>query len=188
MRSLRSMTSAEFVAKYKLFKPIAERGARSFLAQEVQGHRAVLVHRLDISPPDENRRLLGSIDSLRPDERSSVIEVMDVDGVPVVVTRFTPDFHDLPSWLAQRGQAGATTGRADNTPVPGAAPSGGFTAAFSGLGLADAPPSAAAPTRSTPAPGSTPTPVRPPAPPPAPSSAAAGEFTQLFGAPIGRRQ
>src|SRR3982751_2006827 len=100
MRSLWPMTSAEFVAKYKLFKPIAERGARSFLAQEVQSHRAVLVHRLDISPPDENRRILGGIDSLRPDERSSVIEVTDVDGVAVVVTRFTPDFHDLPSWLA----------------------------------------------------------------------------------------
>src|SRR5918911_1995192 len=137
MRSLRPMTSAEFVAKYKLFKPIAERGARSFLAQEVQGHRAVLVHRLDISPPDENRRLLGSIDSLRPDERSSVIEVMDVDGVPVVVTRFTPDFNDLPSWLAQREQPAAVP-RADTTPVPGSTGAPGFTAAFSGLGLADA--------------------------------------------------
>src|ERR671917_520708 len=104
MRWLCPMTSAEFVAKYKLFKPIAERGARSFLAQEVQGHRAVLVHRLDIAPPDENRRLLVGLESLRPDERSSVIEVMDVDGVAVVVTRFTPDFQDLPSWLAQREQ------------------------------------------------------------------------------------
>src|SRR5919205_4394464 len=120
MRSLRPMTSAEFVAKYKLFKPIAERGARSFLAQEIQGHRAVLVHRLDISPPEENRRLLGGIDSLRPDERSSVIEVMDVDGVPVVVTRFTPDFHDLPSWIAQREQPGGS-GRVD-TPAPAPAP------------------------------------------------------------------
>src|ERR671915_1135702 len=98
----RPMTSAEFVAKYKLFKPIAERGARSFLAQEVQGHRAVLVHRLDIAPPDENRRLLGSLGALRPEDRSSVIEVADVDGVAVVVTRFSPDFHDLPSWLAPR--------------------------------------------------------------------------------------
>src|ERR671917_1813829 len=104
MRWLCPMTSAEFVAKYKLFKPIAERGARSFLAQEVQGHRAVLVHRLDIAPPEENRRLLYGLESIRPEERSSIIEVMEVDGVAVVVTRFTPDFHDLPSWLAQREQ------------------------------------------------------------------------------------
>src|SRR5919108_3430764 len=128
MRSLWPMTSAEFVAKYKLFKPIAERGARSFLAQEVQGHRAVLVHRLDIAPPDENRRLLGSLDSIRPDERASVIEVADVDGVPVVVTRFTPDFHDLPSWLAQREQPESAA-----RPEPPVAPqpsSSGFTSAF----------------------------------------------------------
>src|SRR3712207_6893235 len=104
MRSPRPMTSAEFVAKYKLFKPIAERGARSFLAQEVQGHRAVLVHRLDIAPPEENRRLLYGLESIRPEERSSIVEVMDVDGVAVVVTRFTPDFHDLPSWVAQRSE------------------------------------------------------------------------------------
>src|SRR5688500_19199269 len=96
MRSLCPMTSAEFVAKYKLFKPIAERGARSFLAQEVQGHRAVLVHRLDIAPPDENRRLLGSLDAIRPEERSSVIEVADVDGVGIGGTRLPPDFHELP--------------------------------------------------------------------------------------------
>src|SRR5918992_4130806 len=103
MRSLWPMTSAEFVAKYKLFKPIAERGARSFLAQEVQGHRAVLVHRLDIAPPDENRRLLGSLGALRPEDRSSVIEVADVDGVAVVVDRFSPDFHHLPPWLPPPG-------------------------------------------------------------------------------------
>src|ERR687895_1761150 len=129
------MTSAEFVAKYKLFKPIAERGARSFLAQEVQGHRAVLVHRLDIAPADENRRLLGSLESIRPEERSSVIEVTEVDGVAIVVTRFTPDFHDLPSWLAQREQPVFAT----RPPEPPAAPaSSGFTSAFSGL--ADAQP------------------------------------------------
>src|SRR5918999_6318884 len=112
------MTSAEFVAKYKLFKPIAERGARSFLAQEVQGHRAVLVHRLDIAPPDENRRLLGSLGALRPEERSSLIEVIDVDGVAVVVTRFTPDFHDLPSWVAQREGPSFASPRMDSTPSP----------------------------------------------------------------------
>src|SRR5918999_3742803 len=141
MRSPRPMTSAEFVAKYKLFKPIAERGARSFLAQEVQGHRAVLVHRLDIAPADENRRLLYGLESIRPEERSSIIEVMEVDGVAVVVTRFPPDFHDLPSWVAQREQPGAA---ARSTPVPAAAPpappSSGFTSAFSGFGLAAVPP------------------------------------------------
>src|ERR671917_2011790 len=109
MRSLCPMTSAEFVSKYKLFKPIAERGARSFLAQEVQGHRAVLVHRLDIAPPEENRRLLYGLEAIRPEERSSIIEVIEVDGVPVVVTRFTPDFQDLPSWVAQREQSGAAS-------------------------------------------------------------------------------
>src|ERR687896_1726294 len=124
MRSLVPMTSAEFVAKYKLFKPIAERGARSFLAQEVQGHRAVLVHRFDIAPPDENRRLLYGLESIRPEERSSIIEVMDVDGVAVVVTRFTPDFHDLPSWVAQREQQSSPPRQDTEPPTP--APSGGF--------------------------------------------------------------
>src|SRR5918999_5175802 len=126
------MTSAEFVAKYKLFKPIAERGARSFLAQEVQGHRAVLVHRLDIAPADENRRLLYGLESIRPEERSSIIEVMEVDGVAVVVTRFTPDFHDLPSWVAQREQPAFAAARPDSTPSPPPSP-GGFTSAFSGF-------------------------------------------------------
>ncbi|HEV3484644.1 MAG TPA: hypothetical protein VG106_04500, partial [Vicinamibacterales bacterium] len=116
------MTSAEFVAKYKLFKPIAERGARSFLAQEVQGHRAVLVHRLDIASPDETRRLLVGLESLRPDERSSIIDVMDVDGVPVIVTRFTPDFHDLPSCIADREQpAPSAYGQSASPTTPPAA-------------------------------------------------------------------
>jgi hypothetical protein len=125
MRSPLPMTSAEFVAKYKLFKPIAERGARSFLAQEVQGHRAVLVHRLDIAPAEENRRILGSIVTLRPEERSSVIEVADVDGVAIVVTRFSPDFQDLPSWIAQRGQPSFAAPRPDPTPSPPPSSRGG---------------------------------------------------------------
>src|SRR5919108_3568614 len=141
MRPPWPMTSAEFVAKYKLFKSIAERGARSFLAQEVQGHRAVLVHRLDIAPPDENRRLLGSLDAMRADERASVIEVADVDGVAVVVTRFTPDFHDLPSWLAQREETAPSSPRAEQQP-PASSP-GGFTSAFSGF--ADSPPARTTP-------------------------------------------
>jgi hypothetical protein len=190
MRSLWPMTSAEFVAKYKLFKPIAERGARSFLAQEVEGRRAVLVHRLDIAPPDENRRLLGSLETLRPEERTSVIEVMDVDGVAVVVTRFTPDFHDLPSWLAEREQPAPARAEAQPLAVP--SPSG-FTSAFSEFGLADAPPPLGSSARSTPVPGSALGAVRPPvappppiAPPPAAAPAPGGEFTQLFGAPLGR--
>src|SRR5918992_521402 len=136
----RPMTSAEFVAKYKLFKPIAERGARSFLAQEVQGHRAVLVHRLDLAPPDENRRLLGSLDAIRPDERTSIIEVTEVDGVPIVVTRFTPDFQDLPSWVAAREQPGVAARRSDPSAFPVAPAPSGFPSYFPGFGVAEAPP------------------------------------------------
>src|SRR5688572_14314629 len=109
------MTSAEFAAKYKLLKCVTENGARTYLAQQMDLGRVVMAHYLDDDAGGEARRALGRVEQLPPTERAKVLEVVEVDGIPVVVTLFMPGFENLPAWLARHlGAAPA--------PAPGPAP------------------------------------------------------------------
>src|SRR6185503_5079539 len=95
------MTSAEFVAKYRVLKTLTEHGARSQIAQEVALGRMVMVHHLDVGSQNDRQRMLTNLSALEPAAASKVLEVLDVDGVKVVVTQFLATFKDFPSWLQE---------------------------------------------------------------------------------------
>src|SRR6185503_6029478 len=95
------MTSAEFVAKYRVLKTLTEHGARSQIAQEVALGRMVMVHHLDVGSQNDRQRMLTNLSALEPAASSKVLEVLDVDGVKVIVTQFLATFKDLPSWLQE---------------------------------------------------------------------------------------
>src|SRR6185503_8600979 len=100
------MTSAEFVAKYRVLKTLTEHGARSQIAQEVALGRMVMVHHLDVGSAVDRQRLLASVGALDGATASKVIEILDVDGSKVVVTQFLATFTDFPSWLSQHAVTG----------------------------------------------------------------------------------
>lgn len=147
------MTSAEFAAKYRVLKTLAENGARSQIAQEVALGRMVMVHRLEVGSPAENQRLMSQLASLDASGAEKVFGVWDVDGTQVIVTHFLTTFTDLPSWLASHA----------------AAPNQALDALDAKTVVIAAPP----PTVQKPA-------VQPPPPPP--TKPAEGSFTALFGA------
>jgi hypothetical protein len=93
------MTSTEFAAKYRLLKNVATHGARSFLAQQVELGRMVMVHYLDSENVEERAATLSRLDALRPPGRDKLLEVADVDGTPVAVTLFISSFKDFSAWL-----------------------------------------------------------------------------------------
>src|SRR3954468_11094687 len=93
------MTSTEFAARYRLLKNVATRGARSFLAQQVELGRMVMVHYLDSEKPQERAATLARLEALRPPARSKLLEIADVDGSPVAVTLFLSAFVDFATWL-----------------------------------------------------------------------------------------
>src|SRR5829696_6106446 len=170
------MTSAEFAAKYKLLKCVTENGARTYLAQQLDLGRVVMAHYLDDDAGGEARRALGRLEQLPPAERAKVLELVEVDGVPVVVTMFMPGFENLPAWLAKHlGAAPAPE------PSPRAAESAGVdvdapTQIIDVRGLASqAPPAAPAPAPELP---------KAAEPPSRHASAtpALGGFTAAFGA------
>src|SRR5215216_3078859 len=103
---MQSMTSTEFTARYRLLKCVAERGARSFLAQQIALGRMVMVHYLDAGDPEEQLQLLAGIEVLDTAARQKVLEVIDIDGTAVAVTTFVPSFQDFPSWLASNAMKG----------------------------------------------------------------------------------
>src|SRR5512133_131460 len=117
------MTSAEFVRKYRLLKLVAERGARSHIAQEISLGRMVMVHRLEVGTPEEREQLLARARSLDPAAAAKIFTIDEVDGVSVIITHFLASFTDLPTWLAQGAGpevAGATAVPA--TAVPASPP------------------------------------------------------------------
>jgi hypothetical protein len=143
------MTSAEFAGKYRVLKSLTEHGARSQIAQEIALGRMVMVHHLDVGSANDRQRLLASVNALDAATRPKVLEIVDVDGVKVVVTQFLATFTDLPSWLQEHSSpADAPTVIMHAVPQP----------------------PVAAPPRATPARGSVqaPPPPPPPAAPPPP--------------------
>src|SRR5256885_8700589 len=149
------MTSIEFAAKYRLLKNVATRGARSFLAQQVELGRMVMVHYLDSETPHQRATTLARLEALTHPARDKLLEIADVDGSPVAVTLFISSFVDFATWL-------------DSVSPPDSE-------------VAQLP----APVLGTDAPKATPPRAAAPSPPPPPAKLvpaprAASEFTQFF--------
>lgn len=93
------MTSTEFAAKYRLLKNVATRGARSFLAQQVELGRMVMVHYLDAENAGERAATVARLNALPSGSRGKLTEIAEVDGTPVAVTLFISSFKDFETWL-----------------------------------------------------------------------------------------
>lgn len=91
----------------------------------------VMIHFLAGTPADERRWLLSRLDRLAPSEKRRVIELTEVDGEPVLITRFIFDFISLRAWLetaADVPPSATTTPASESKPAPGE-----FTQLFRGL-------------------------------------------------------
>ena len=190
------MTSTEFAARYRLLKNVATRGARSFLAQQVELGRMVMVHYLDSEKPQERAATLARLEALRPPARSKLLEIADVDGSPVAVTLFLSSFVDFATWL---DSVSPDQPAPPPLPPPAIAPSPRPASDFTGIfgKIEEGAPSAASSElrRARAQEDDTPTlmmkPVKaqrasesaaPPAPPPRPAPAPSeGGFTAIFG-------
>jgi hypothetical protein len=76
------MTSTEFAARYRLLKNVAARGARSFLAQQVELGRMVMVHYLDSESPQQ-RAAIGLRSGRQPlGGEAGLYERIDRTGRP----------------------------------------------------------------------------------------------------------
>lgn len=150
------MTSAEFNNRYQLVRQVTDGDVRTYHAVAPSG-AVVMVHMLNASAADVNRTVAALLERLDPAEKPRILEVTEVDGSPVIVTRFILEFTDLVAWLSSHETDGAPI-PAELSPMP--AP----------------PPQRAAPPRSAPA--APPSEDRPP-----PASAEASEFSMLFRAP-----
>lgn len=160
------MTSIEFAAKYRLLKNVATRGARSFLAQQVELGRMVMVHYLDAEDIEQRATTLARLEALRPPGRDKLLEIADVDGTPVAVTLFISSFKDFATWLDSVIPHAPAPQQLSTAPAAPSQP-GEFTRAFHKLEAPTSPVIAAPPPEPAPkrdAPKRTP-----------------GEFTRIFG-------
>jgi len=170
------MTLDEFRSKYRLQQRLTQRGVASYQAVDSSG-RVVMVHSLDSASREEVDQVRGMIHRLGAVDRKRILEILDVDGAPVLVTEYLQGFQALTQWLEVRTRADPTQQAVPAAQPPGPA-RGEFTQFFGPAEVPKTPvlerPAAAAQT-SLATPPATPL-VAPKAP------AAAGEFTQLFGA------
>ena len=179
------MTHDEFTRAYDVHKLIAEGQVRSFFGRSRTSKVVVLLHHLDGGDTPENAARLARVAALAGEGGSQVLDVCEVEGTPVVVTRFILNFTTFDAWLA----AESPTPAASKQPVGGAP--GDFTSQFGQqkprpdrlpsdistdvtvpLQRVEPPPSARQPGR--------PPEKTPPAPAP---TAPPGEFTKLFRPP-----
>ena len=158
------MTSIEFAAKYRLLKNVATRGARSFLAQQVELGRMVMVHYLDSETPEQRSTTLARLEALQDPARKKLLEIADVDGSPVAVTLFLTSFSDFTTWLDSVSSVAPPA----NVVSPARPKAGDFTLAFRKTDF----PASSRMTAATPD-----APKRPEAAP----HRSAGEFTSFFG-------
>lgn len=132
------MTGEEFRSQFQLLRRVTSEGARTFHSVG-PGGMVCMVHVLeDETAAEEVRRHVELLDGPR---RERVLDLLDVEGSPVLVTKFILDFESLERWLAAPpvDLGVEDTGGADvSAPAPGedsepqpAAPSGpSFTDAF----------------------------------------------------------
>src|SRR5882762_6128283 len=173
------MTLEEFRSKYRLQQRLTQRGVASYHAADSSG-RVVMVHSLDSASREEVDHVRGMVHELSAVDRKKILEILDVDGAPVIVTEYLQGFQSLAQWLELRPRSAPAQ---PITPVvqPKGPPRGEFTQLF---GPAETPntPVLERPTVTNPPPATDLAPA-PPAPPRvAPKAPAGGEFTQLFGA------
>ena len=165
----RPMTSTEFSARYRILRALAQDGVRTFTAQHVGTQRPVMVHFLDAVAPETRAELLARVERLEATDRARVLERVEVDGAPVLVTQVLASFETLPAWLAAR------TAAVQTHVAPPPPPS--IDREVSRMSVFDAPTApmqvVAAPSPAEPAPPVVPAPPSAPAKPP-------GEFTRLF--------
>ena len=95
------MTLEEFRAKYRLQQRLTQRGVASYHAVDSSG-RVVMVHSLDSASREEVDRVRGMIHQLNAADRKRILEILDVDGVPVIVTDYLQVFQTLAQWLEVR--------------------------------------------------------------------------------------
>lgn len=93
------MTSDEFHAQYRRGQYLTSEGVRTSLAQEMRKGRIVLVHELVTATEPERQRAQSLLRQLAPDDASQIIGTFDVDGGPVIVTKFLPSFTSFLGWL-----------------------------------------------------------------------------------------
>lgn len=199
------MDRSQLEARYPLLRPITSEGAETFLARSGTG-AVVMVHFLDAPLATWRGGLLMHPERLSAERRERILELLDVEGRGVAVTRFLLDFRSLPEWLGATEPTGAASygateefqrlfeQAADPPPdalsdVPPYAPGAEIPAE-----LTDDEPAAEEPGEFTrlfraadASPGNEPPlpPQTPPTPPPAVSDrsaspAQAGEFTRMF--------
>src|SRR5690606_32936962 len=187
----------EFNASYQLLKQVTDGEVRTFHALAATG-AVVMVHLLRAEPDNSARELIALIDRLPPSQRERVLTVTDVEGTPLVVTRFLLEFSTLRDWLVKSVADGGSAQSADTHAtvyqrVPGIATTPSPPATLTSAGsptmqppAAQATPAPSAPTSAPSAPPPpAPTPVSPPpqaSPSPSAPAREPGEFTRLFGA------
>ncbi len=122
------MTLDEFRSKYRLQQRLTQRGVASYQAVDSSG-RVVMVHSLDSASREEVDHVRGMIHRLSAVDHKRILEILDVDGAPVLVTEFLQGFHALAQWLEVRTRADPT---APVAPIvqPKGPPRGEFTQLF----------------------------------------------------------
>jgi hypothetical protein len=94
------MNRTDLEARYALIRPLAGEGSQTHLARSGTG-AIVMVHFLPEAASSWRDGILTRLDQVAPDRRDRFIEVLDVDGRAVVVTRFLMDFRSFPDWLGE---------------------------------------------------------------------------------------
>jgi hypothetical protein len=170
------MTLDEFRSKYRLQQRLTQRGVASYHATDSSG-RVLMVHSLDSASREEVDHVRSMIHRLDTGERKRILEILDVDGAPVLVTEYLQGFRSLTEWLEMRTR-GAPTEPIAPVVQPKGPPRGEFTQLFGPAEQSQTPvlerPAATAPPAAA-------APPNPPQAAPKPPSKG-GEFTQLFGA------
>jgi len=188
------MTQEELRAQFTFLRQVASGPVVTHYARDPAG-RFVMVHLLEgLSQPGRDA-LMGALKRLSAGHRARVLQQLDVDGAPVIVTEYLQGFTTFDAWL--EGRAGQSHPGQAVEATPGAAgthPAGQFTQLFGPPSLTEAPPpekksapfdpdatiivaprkpveskpvTPAPPTHpSPPTPPTLPTPPTPPAPPP----------------------
>ncbi|UCC71394.1 MAG: hypothetical protein JSV86_13480 [Gemmatimonadota bacterium] len=176
------MLGDEFRSKYTLLKRLTQRGIRSYQAVDPDG-RSVMVHVLAV-PPAKAQKFLDLLEDLSHQDKRRILDLLEVEGAPVLVTEVLDDFETLPGWLDSRTKVAAEES--------GPSEPGEFTRLFQAV-REEQPPSAPEPVLSAEviaeaepadAPQGEPELSEPAAAPsvePEPAVSPPGEFTRLFG-------
>ncbi|MGI9627626.1 MAG: hypothetical protein ACR2QM_12370 [Longimicrobiales bacterium] len=176
------MTKDEFNERYELLERVSDGEVETHHALHPSG-AVVMVHLVRGSAEFQGR-VLEAVEQLRQEgPKGHVFYVHDVEGLPVVVTRFAMDFVTLESWLASLGAPLEKGPDANLTIVdtrPPGLEQGEPTLAF------EAPPPQA-PTKTIQQvrpsdPGGASAPAGSDSPPPPPVKDSPGEFTRMFQA------